>query len=146
MNDIDKQLSLLIGDHMTEYVIAFAKILDNEVSASQYYILQTIEDNGPKTSSEIAALLGVSLPAITNLTNKLESKGYLERMAHPTDRRTILLNQTEAGSALVIQLREKHMKLSEALINTFEDEDKLRLIQAYEKMIVAVRKEAGTSV
>ncbi|SMG33694.1 MarR family transcriptional regulator [Paenibacillus aquistagni] len=141
--NIDKELTWLISDHMTEYVIAFAKIIDNEVSASQYFILQTIEESGPKTSSELAALLGVSLPAITNLTNKLETKGYVERQVMHEDRRNIRVMITAQGKAIVERMQEKHCKLSESLLTTFSQEEKERLVLAYRKMIQVLKQEAG---
>ncbi|WP_195575910.1 MarR family transcriptional regulator [Paenibacillus sp. 1001270B_150601_E10] len=141
--DIDKELAKLISDHMTEYVIAFAKIIDNEVSASQYFILQTIEESGPKTSSELAALLGVSLPAITNLTNKLETKGYVERQVMHEDRRNIRVMITAQGESIVQRMLNKHCKLSEILFTSFSPEEKERLAIAYRKMIQVLKLEAG---
>ena len=142
--NIDRQLSLLISEHMSEYVIAFAKIMDNDVSASQYYILQTIAKDGPKKSSELAVLLGVSLPAVTNLTNKLERKGYVDRHYVASDRRTVLLQITEEGQSIVNKMIAKSERLSEVLRMTFTDEEKERLIEAYQKMIEALKRETGT--
>jgi len=142
--DIDKELAILISEHMTEYVIAYSRFMDNEVSASQYYILQTIAMDGPKTSSELASLLKVSLAAVTNLTNKLEGKGYVERIVLPSDRRNILIHITKPGQAVVEMMQERHLKLCESFQTMFSDEEKLRLTEAYSKMIDALKQETGT--
>jgi DNA-binding MarR family transcriptional regulator len=39
--------------------------------------------------------------SITNLVDRLEKQGYVEREAHPTDRRTTLAVLTEAGRAII---------------------------------------------
>ncbi len=141
--DIDRELANLISEHMTEYVIAYTRFMDNEVSASQYYILQTIAQEGAKTSSELASVLKVSLAAVTNLTNKLESKGYVERVVMPTDRRHIFIHITKPGQSVVDMMQERHLKLCESFQTMFSDEEKMRLTEAYRKMIDAMKQESG---
>lgn len=142
--DTNQQLARLISEHMNEYVLTFTKIMDNDLSASQYYVLMRIATDGPKTSSELANLLGVSLPAVTNLTTKLENKGYVVRKMSESDRRQHDLHLSEDGRAIVKQMMEKYSTLFEAVQTAFTEEEKFRLIDAYKKMIIAIRKEANT--
>lgn len=141
----DQQLAFLISEHMNAYVLAFTKIMDNDVSASQYYVLMRIAEEGSKTSSELANCLGVSLPAVTNLTTKLEKKGYVERIMSVNDRRQNDLHLTEAGEAIVDRMTEKHITLFKAIQNAFSEDEKLRLIEAYKKMIATIKQEINSN-
>lgn len=143
--ETNQHLAFLISEHMNEYVLTFTKIMDNDVSASQYYVLMRIAAEGPKTSSELASQLGVSLPAVTNLTTKLEKKGYVERKVSENDRRQHDLHLTEAGLAIVKRMTEKHSTLFKAIQTAFSEEEKLRLIEAYKKMIAAIKHEASSN-
>lgn len=140
----DQQLAFLISEHMNEYVLAFTKIMDNDVSAPQYYVLMRIAEEGSKTSSELANCLGVSLPAVTNLTTKLEKKGYVERTVSESDRRQYDLHLTDEGKAIVKRMMEKHFTLFKAIQTAFTEDEKLRLIDAYQKMIVTLKQETNS--
>jgi DNA-binding MarR family transcriptional regulator len=53
----------------------------------------------PKPMKTIAAELVFDPSYLTNLADNLEERGYLERVADPTDRRVKMLALTEAGFA-----------------------------------------------
>ncbi len=42
---------------------------------------------GPKAPSDLAQALGLTRGSVTTLLDRLESRGFVERIAHPTDRR-----------------------------------------------------------
>ena len=54
----------------------------------------------PMPMRELAALLGVDPPNLTNVVDDLERAGLVERRAHPTDRRVKLVVATASGMAL----------------------------------------------
>jgi DNA-binding MarR family transcriptional regulator len=51
--------------------------------------------------SFLADVLKLHQASITNLVDKLEKQGYLERVKHPSDRRSTLARATRAGRARV---------------------------------------------
>lgn len=57
--------------------------------------------DGPCTPTEIARNLGVSTASATELLDKLERAGHLQRRAHPADRRKRLIELTASGHELV---------------------------------------------
>jgi DNA-binding MarR family transcriptional regulator len=54
---------------------------------------------GPKSPSELAAIIGVSPQAATKAADSLEERGYLTRRPDDGDRRRILLELTERGAS-----------------------------------------------
>ncbi|HZF90574.1 MarR family winged helix-turn-helix transcriptional regulator [Streptomyces sp.] len=54
---------------------------------------------GGATVTELAAHLGVTKQAASQLVDELVRKGYVERRAHPVDARARLLELTERGRA-----------------------------------------------
>lgn len=65
-------------------------------------VLSHIGSAGAQTVSEIAATVGLSLPAVSKLTRELEEHGLVERREDPADRRRTLV---ELGPATA-----KHVK------------------------------------
>ncbi|GAA0839935.1 MarR family transcriptional regulator [Bifidobacterium pullorum subsp. gallinarum] len=120
---------------MMTLVANYAKILDNDLTAPQYFVLQTLAYEGQQTSSYFAKALNVTLSAVTNLSNKLVSKGYIERVASSTDRRQVYLKITEQGCVVEARMIAKYRELNEGLWSNFSDQEMDVLIASYEKMI-----------
>ncbi|MCM3783538.1 MarR family transcriptional regulator [Neobacillus mesonae] len=128
-------LSELVAGYMMTFVASYAKILDNDLTASQYFILQTLAREGPQTSTYFAGALDVTMPAITNLSNKLVRKGYIERRSSESDRRKVVLQITEQGMAVEEKMLEKYKELTEGLWSDFSEAEMDLLIASYQKMI-----------
>jgi DNA-binding MarR family transcriptional regulator len=56
------------------------------------------------TPHRLAAPLGTDTAGMTRLLDRLEAKGLLRRRSHPTDRRSIVIQLTADGEALVPHL------------------------------------------
>jgi DNA-binding MarR family transcriptional regulator len=57
--------------------------------------------SGPKTISELAAAEQVRLPTMTRIVSGLEGLGLVRRLPHPTDRRSVRVEITEAGAKTI---------------------------------------------
>lgn len=64
-------------------------------------LLQVYLDAPPHTVRGLAAVLGVSKPAITRAVDRLEALGYLRRRKDEADRRSVLVQRTVAGSVFL---------------------------------------------
>jgi DNA-binding MarR family transcriptional regulator len=60
----------------------------------------------PLPMGELAALLGVDPPNLTTVIDDLERAGLVQRQAHPTDRRIMLVVATRAGARLARQAEQ----------------------------------------
>lgn len=133
--DKKERLSHLVSNHINSLVVGFAKLLDNDLTASQYFILQMLAEGELRTCSELASSLGVTLSAVTNLSNKLVSKGYVERVPSQTDRRIVYLKRTDKGQDFIMQMLERYKELTDGLWSDFSEQEVDLLIASYEKMI-----------
>lgn len=57
--------------------------------------LDTIEQFGPITAGRLAEAAGLTTGAVTAVIDRLVAKGYLRRVADPTDRRRVMVEVTE---------------------------------------------------
>lgn len=81
------------------------------VSTSTITTLDSLVD-GPLRVSELAEREALSQPGMTTLINRLETAGYAERVADPSDGRATLVRITETGRQV---LRERHTARTEWL-------------------------------
>ncbi len=128
------ELSQLMSAIMNKFVVAYSNILDNDTSASQYYILEILAKEGAKKSSDLAERLNVSLPAITNLAKKLVRKGYIERIVPQEDRRITMLQITPSGAKNRAMFDERYDILTGTLWDQFSDQEIDQLVDYLNRM------------
>ncbi len=133
--DKREELAKLMSLIMNKFVVAYSNILDSDVSASQYLMLEILAKEGSQKSSDMAERLNVSLPAITNLAKKLVRKGYIERIVPETDRRVTILQITSLGSQIQDLFQDRYNKLTHALWDQFTDTEMDQLQEYYLKML-----------
>jgi len=75
----------------------------------------------------------VTKPAISQLLNSLEKKGYLCREIDPTDRRRFTLSLTMAGRAVAKQVTKKTELLGAEMTSKFGEENMRNLIDLFNK-------------
>jgi DNA-binding MarR family transcriptional regulator len=67
------------------------------LSVTEMRGLSRIAEAGELTPKQLAAALALSTGAVTSVADRLIIAGVVERVAHPTDRRSLLLSLTEHG-------------------------------------------------
>lgn len=64
------------------------------------------------TPRRLADHLGISTAAVTTLVDRLVASGHLERVPHPTDRRSVVLVPTEqARREMAVHLADMHERM-----------------------------------
>jgi len=71
-----------------------------QVSAPQLHCLLALHENGPLPPSQIARHIMVKSSTVTGIIDRLEQKGFVERLRNSPDRRVITIQLTEAGKEL----------------------------------------------
>lgn len=110
------------------------KSLEQDLSESQVYLLQLLAYHGTMRCSVLAKELRITMPAVTNLANKLVRKGYIQREIPEHDRRLILLSLTSLGENVLGHVNTQHEQLMNALWGDFSGEELERLQQSFDKM------------
>lgn len=95
-----------------------------DLSASGFQVLAILEGaSEPLAGHVIAERLLVSSASMTSLLDTLERRGLVERQAHPTDRRKILIRLTDEARGIVDRmLPTVHAAATEAVADLTERE------------------------
>ncbi|GAA3055696.1 MarR family transcriptional regulator [Streptomyces roseofulvus] len=62
-----------------------------DLGATETKTLDLLERHGPLTAKELAGHSGLAPASVTGLVDRLERKGYVRRVKHPTDKRRVLI-------------------------------------------------------
>ena len=92
------------------------------VSRTEVGVLRILS-GGPRRITELAAIERVTQPAITLLVNRLAERGWVERVADPSDGRAVLVSLTSSGADAFAQLRQEYRQMLHAEMAMLCDED-----------------------
>lgn len=90
----------------------------SELGASEHLRL-----DGPLSPKEISKRIHLSTGATTGMLDRLEQRGFVKRVPHPTDRRSVLVHFLEQENPGVTKL-ENLQALLEARIEQLDDAQK----------------------
>jgi len=88
----------------------------------------------PLPTSRLADALGISAPAVTQLTDRLGRKRLIERRTISTDRRAVLVAITERGGRLIDAFQQHRVKVFTDVISRLEEGDREEVIAALGKI------------
>jgi MarR family 2-MHQ and catechol resistance regulon transcriptional repressor len=98
------------------------RICCHDVSVTQCYALETLARQGGMTLNDLAARLYLDKSTASRVVDALERKGYVTRVTHPQDRRSVLLEATAAGRTLEGKIREDILAEERELLAGFPPE------------------------
>lgn len=99
------------------------------VSSAGGLVLGLLRDHGPMAPSEIGERLIVTRATVTGLVDSLERRGFVRRDAHPTDRRSVIVEITDGGLDVLAEVRRTVHGEEKAWMSAIPDADLRKLIR-----------------
>jgi DNA-binding MarR family transcriptional regulator len=101
-------------------------------------VLLTFSRKGSLPLGKMGERLMIHPTSVTNVVDRLERQGLVERVAHPTDRRTTLCEITEQGREVVAAATEAVVAVDLGVTGLSEKE-----VEQLTKLLRKVRADAG---
>ena len=86
------------------------------------------------TPSALADNLGITRGTVTGLLDGLERDGLVERVAHPEDRRMLMIRLTDKGFDLLERMLPAHFRRIDGIMGSLTMDEKEQMISLLEKM------------
>ncbi|MDX1870883.1 MarR family transcriptional regulator [Mycolicibacterium sp. 120266] len=139
MTDVDSRLS----SDLSLAVIRLARQLrfrrpDSPVSLSQLSALATVAKEGPMTPGALAVRERVRPPSMTRVIASLVDLGFVDRVAHPDDRRQVLVSVSPAGLDLIEAERRASREWLQQRLAELTPEQRRTLLEAADLMLAIV--------
>ena len=106
----------------------------NEMTGAQKRIMYFLDLKGPQNMSQIAKLVGCTVPATTPVVEKLVKAGLVCREANPEDRRVIRIAMTVKGRKIMKQLKAIHERRLEDVLCQLDPQKRAQLISSFEQI------------
>ena len=90
---------------------------------------------GPSTPSELSGQLSLSVSAITQVANRLEALGLIERSEDCDDRRVRHLRLSARGHALMFRRHTGRVMRAQLALSAVDEETQQQIIDSLEKLL-----------
>jgi DNA-binding MarR family transcriptional regulator len=143
VKDQDAQLA---GD-LSLAVVRLARQLrfrraDSKISLSQLSALSTLAKEGAMTPGALATRERVRPPSMTRVIASLAEMGLVERSAHPSDGRQVLVSASPSGASLVEAERRASQEWLRVRLARLDPEQRRTLLTAADLMTGMVEESA----
>ncbi|WP_231960907.1 MarR family winged helix-turn-helix transcriptional regulator [Amycolatopsis thermoflava] len=128
--DTARGAAAAIGAALYSLATSAVRRLPRDMSLTAAAALATLDRTGPRRVTDLAAVEGVTQPAMTALVRVMEESGFVERRGDIADRRVTLVCLTEAGASYVRTRRQAGVHAFERLIGELTGDEVEALVAA----------------
>lgn len=99
-------------------------LLPLRLTMPQVKVLHVLSRCGRVSAGELADILGVSAPTVSDLVERMASMGLVQRERGQTDRRVVHLSLTPAGEETLRRVRQEHWAFLRELLEDMSPPDR----------------------
>jgi len=108
----------------------------SDLSITEIHTIEAIGMYKPRTMSEVASALDITVGTLTTAINNLVKKEYVERKRIEEDRRVVLIQLTKKGKLAYRVHEQFHLDMIKATIDGLTDHEEDVLVSSLEKLNV----------
>lgn len=119
----------------------YAAVKGSGLSPTQNHMIEIVGHTGTIQMKDLAIKLGVTTGTLTVAVDRLEEKNLIRRVSHQTDRRSYLVELTEAGQQIFEEHHRLHLDLTRNVLKGLSAEEKNRFHALLKKVSDAIPVE-----
>jgi len=108
------------------------------VSMAQLHVMHLLERHGELAMSRLAETLDVSLSAATGLIDRVEERGFVERIRVPSDRRIVLVRINAAGRQMLEDVEVLRVGIIQQVLDELDETQLAGVASAMADLRIAV--------
>ncbi|MFQ3176754.1 MAG: DNA-binding MarR family transcriptional regulator [Psychromonas sp.] len=109
-------------------------VRDKHYSLAQTHTIEVLGSHGAMRMKELAGRLGITTGTLTVQVDKLVNAGFIERRPHQSDRRSIVVDLTDAGQRFYREHDDLHLTLTQDITANLDENERAILLQCLSKM------------
>ncbi len=118
----------LIAAHLDKHIQANHK--DSGLAKGEFDVLASLRRAGKPyvlSPTDLYKTVMLTSGAMTNRLDRLESKGWIARIQHKSDRRSTLVQLTDSGVELIDNVIQSHLNCEHSLVSTLSEQERQQL-------------------
>ncbi len=111
----------------------------NGLNPTEFAVLELLYHKGRQPLQQIGNKILLASGSITYVVDKLEKRGYLNRISCATDRRVTYAEVSEKGAAFMAEIFPKHEQQLHEMMSVLSPEEKEQLIELVKKLGLSIK-------
>ncbi|MFD2637531.1 MarR family winged helix-turn-helix transcriptional regulator [Piscibacillus salipiscarius] len=100
------------------------EILDHyPITPPQFVALQWLKDSGDLTIGELSKKMYLAFSTTTDLVDRMEKNGLIERVRDPRDRRVVRIHLLDKGKEIIHEVVEKRQLYLQEVLQSFSQDE-----------------------
>lgn len=108
-------------------------VAEMEMTVTQAQALRLLRE-APMPTGGLASRLGITAPAVTQLTDRLLRKRLIERRVSNTDRRSVMIALTEKGNRMEDGFRRRRGEAFGEVLSAIPSEEQVKIVDSLRKL------------
>src|SRR5258706_5652658 len=133
---------VMMKAHRTLKLLAIRSIESSKMGLSDFAVMEMLLHKGPQPVNEIGRRIDLTSGAITAAVDRLESRGYVMRGAHETDRRARIVRLTAPGKEEAIKVFADHNMAMDLAATGLSKTERATLIELLKKLGTSAAAQA----
>jgi DNA-binding MarR family transcriptional regulator len=122
--------------------ILWKQALELDLTYSQAQVLFQLERHPRSLATDLARTFGITLPAVTQVVDRLVGKRLVDRAENPRDRRQVFLSLTRTGHQLARDLEAAQMAGMSEVLQRLPADERKEVVRGLERLVTAARADA----
>lgn len=131
-----------VADELTswnprEFITAFQRWHQGQVSLAHLNVLILLEANGPMSMGHVAEALDISVASATGVVDRMESRGLVERRRDADDRRVVLVVPAAGAKAVLGDIDTRRRQALTKILSLLTDQELSGLLTGHRALRAA---------
>lgn len=114
--------------------VSHSKHEESHLHDGQGMLLRILERHDGITQKDLAEMLQIRPPSLSELVSKLEGKGCIQKLTNEEDKRISNIKLTQKGHAVIKQVREERADMSKEFFSALSEDEQKQLLELLTKI------------
>jgi DNA-binding MarR family transcriptional regulator len=128
--EVPDEIALGLPKRVSALTRLFFERMSTDVTRTESGLLHVLSER-PHRITELAVREGITQPAVTQIVNRLESRGWVARSHDPGDGRAVVVSITDAGRTALDGVREEYRALMRDAMADLDADELATLAKAF---------------
>jgi DNA-binding MarR family transcriptional regulator len=133
---LDEQVAhLLRRAHQRASALFLTVLTDAQLTPTQFFAMARLHEMGKLSQNRLGRLAAMDPATIQGVIRRLHERGFIERLADPTDRRRMVLSLSPLGQDTVVRLLKDANRVGEEILAPLHPEEQTVFLSLLKRLV-----------
>ncbi|WP_340117133.1 MarR family transcriptional regulator [Pelagibius sp. 7325] len=131
----DQVAHLLRRAHQRASALFLTVLADAQLTPTQFFAMARLHEMGKLSQNRLGRLAAMDPATIQGVIRRLHERGFIERLADPTDRRRMVLSLSPLGQETVVRLLKDANRIGDEILAPLQPEEQRLFLGLLKRLV-----------